>query len=149
MPTVTDNVVYTPGGQPIKIVDPSETGFNAMDSEAFLKLLVTQLQNQDPSAPMSNEELLGQISGMRELQSSLELSETLDSLAASQAYVSQTQLASSFIGKEVTAFKEDGTSITGIAESAVFEGGAAFLKINGEKIPVANVTAVGVPSAAE
>ena len=113
MATATDSVTYTPGGQPIKIVDPSETGFNAMNAESFLKLLITQLQNQDPSAPMSNEELLGQISTMRDLQSSIELSDTLDSLAASQTSSSQTQLAASLIGKELVAYVDDGTLITG------------------------------------
>lgn len=144
----TESVTYTPSGQPIKIVDPDKTGFNAMTSESFLKLLVTQLQNQDPTEPMSNEELLAQISGMRELQSSLELSETLDDLANSQTSNSQTQLAASFIGKEITAILNDGTEISGIAESAVIEDGKAFVKVNGQKIPVENVVTVSLPESA-
>ncbi len=146
MATATDSVTYTPGGQPIKIVDPSETGFNAMNAESFLKLLITQLQNQDPSAPMSNEELLGQISTMRDLQSSIELSDTLDSLAASQTSSSQTQLAASLIGKELVAYVDDGTLIPGVAESAVIEDGQAFVKVSGLKIPVDNVVSISEPS---
>lgn len=39
-----------------------------LTSQDFLKLLVTQLTYQDPLDPMGNEELLRQISSIREIE---------------------------------------------------------------------------------
>lgn len=143
-----ENVAYTPGGKPIPIVDANETGFNSLNAESFLKLLVTQLQNQDPTAPTSNEELLGQISGIRDLQSNLELSETLKTLTTSQSTSSQTQQAASYLGKLITAELDDGRTISGTATAALIEDGKAYVKIGDEKIPVENVISVTLPEAA-
>ena len=87
----------------VKVVDKDKTGFNALTSEDFLKLLITQLQNQDPTAPVGNEELLGQLSQMRSLQSNIELSSSLKTTSANQ----NLSTAASYIGKQVTG-SDDG-----------------------------------------
>ena len=57
---------------------PSDEDRNKIGQEQFLKLMTTQLQNQDPFKPMENGEFLGQIaqfstvSGIQDLQKSFE-----------------------------------------------------------------------------
>lgn len=142
--------VYSPSGQPISIVDGKKTGFNALDSEAFLKLMIVQLQNQDPTQPTSNEELLGQISQMRTLQSSIELQEVIKALVDNQTSAATTNFASSaasLIGRTVTGTtagdeSNPGTEIEGVVERAMLRNGKAYVGIGVDEIPVENITRV-------
>lgn len=99
-------------------VSAGQTGVGGLTADDFFTLLVTQLQNQDPTEPVSNEELLGQLATMRSLQSNVELGETLksvaesvdaDRLARAAAYIGETvALLDSSIGRVDTAFVLDG-----------------------------------------
>ena len=40
----------------------SGDAFNSMSSQDFIKMLVAQLQNQDPTQPVSNTEILQEVS---------------------------------------------------------------------------------------
>ena len=104
---------------------------DALDQQAFLNLMVTQLKNQDPSKPMDSAEFLGQIaqfstvSGISGLQKSFEtLSSSLQS--------SQALQASTMVGREVTiprdkfTFKAGGTSPL----AAVLPGNATNVNIH-------------------
>ena len=79
----------------------------------FLKLLIAEMQNQDPLDPMKNAEMLQQISQIREIGATNQLSETLGSISNGQNLAT----ASSLIGKKVQALTEDGTNALGIVES--------------------------------
>jgi flagellar basal-body rod modification protein FlgD len=46
----------------------STTDLQAMGKDEFLKLLVTQLQNQDPLNPMKNEEFVTQLATFTSLE---------------------------------------------------------------------------------
>lgn len=71
-----------------------------LGQEEFLKLMTTQINNQDPMKPMENGEFLGQIaqfasvSGIQEMQASLK--NLVDSLSSNQA-----MQASALVGKTV------------------------------------------------
>lgn len=125
-------------GTDVKIVEKDKTGFNALTSEDFLKLLVTQLQNQDPTAPIGNEELLNQLSMMRSLQSNLELGEAVKSVTANQ----NLSMAAGFIGRGIIGTLEDGTAISGMVDSAFLADGDAYVKVGGQSVSLKNVTDV-------
>lgn len=139
MVTVNPDAIRAAANPPIKTVDPSQTGFNGLSSEDFLKILVTQLQNQDPSKPMDGDQLLNQISQMRSLQANLELEKSLKSLSLGQ----QLGSATSFIGKTVTAVTgTNQTEVTGLVEKVQIKDGQTLLRINNADIPLTDVTAV-------
>src|SRR5438477_13067402 len=52
----------------------------ALKPEDFIKMMITQLQNQDPMEPAKNEELLAQMSQIGQLQSSTDLQTSLKTL---------------------------------------------------------------------
>lgn len=130
----------------IKYVDKDKSGFNGLSSEDFMKLLITQLQNQDPSSPMDSDQLLNQISQMRTLQANLELEKSLKELAAGQQLSTlgqQLSSATSLIGKNVTAVVgDDKTEVIGQVESVVVKDGSTLLRINSQEIPLTSVTKV-------
>jgi flagellar basal-body rod modification protein FlgD len=105
-------------------------------------MMIVQLQNQDPLEPTGNEELLGQISQMRSLQSSIELSEVLQSVSSQQQLTS----AASLIGKTVsgTVPVGNGTSQTleGVVERAFVKGGQAFVGVGSGEIAIENISYV-------
>jgi flagellar basal-body rod modification protein FlgD len=92
--------------------------FNDLGSEDFLKLMVTQLTNQDPLEPTSNSELLEQISSIRNLELSTTLTDSLRTLTGQQRFAS----ASSLIGQYVRgAPDESGAAVGGIVSAVRFE----------------------------
>jgi flagellar basal-body rod modification protein FlgD len=122
----------------VNVVDSASTGFNGLTSDDFLKLLITQLQNQDPSNPMDSDQLLQQVSEMRALQSNIELSDSLKSLTLSQQLTS----AASFLGKQVAGTDANQQSVSGTVGQVVVAGGKTMLSIGNSQIELGNVTNV-------
>jgi flagellar basal-body rod modification protein FlgD len=77
--------------------DASDLGLNS-----FLKLMVTQLNNQDPFKPMDNGQFLGQIAQFASVTGLEELNGNFDSLAATITS-GQALQAGSLVGREVLA----------------------------------------------
>lgn len=71
-------------------------------SDRFLKLLVTQLKNQDPMNPMENAELTTQLAQMSTVEGVNRLNDTMDGLAA-QFRASQVLQGSALLGRAVLA----------------------------------------------
>jgi len=72
----------------------------------FLKLLVTQLQYQDPLNPASNQEFAAQLAQFSSLEQLTQMNKSLESSLDSDAVLANTinnSLATGFLGKEVHA----------------------------------------------
>jgi flagellar basal-body rod modification protein FlgD len=54
---------------------------NSLGSDAFLKLLVVQLQNQDPTSPQSNTEFIAQLATFSSLEQLTSINKAVTSLA--------------------------------------------------------------------
>jgi flagellar basal-body rod modification protein FlgD len=140
----TSGVTGTSGASSPPVVDKDKIGVAGLTSDSFLKLLIAQLQNQDPTAPVGNEEILSQLSQMRSLQSNVELSDTLKGFASGQ----QITTGSAFLGKTVTGKNQDGDAITGVADRVFIENNETMLGIGNDKVKVSSVTEVKVTPAA-
>ena len=90
----------------------SDDGLRSVDMDEFLQLLITEMQNQDPLSPMENSEILQQISQIREIGATNELSDTLQSVLTGQNMAT----AGSLIGKHISALAEDGSEVLGIVD---------------------------------
>lgn len=108
--------------------------------EDFINLMVTQLQNQDPTSPASNSDLLAQMSQIGQLQSQQDLQGSLKSLVLQNNIGS----ASSMIGKTVAgADSSTGEAITGKVKGISVAKGAVTLTLDsGATIAMANVTSI-------
>ena len=93
--TATDPV--TTGSTQASVAPSSE-----LDKDAFLKLLITQLQNQDPLSPTDSTEFTAQLAQFSSLEQLGIVNENLKKLQNFQASINNSQ-AVSLIGKEITA----------------------------------------------
>jgi len=89
------------------------------------KMLVTELQNQDPTQPMSNTDLMNQVSQIRRSTATQQLTSTLQSVALGQSIAS----AGSLIGATVTGTDSNGNSVSGTVNSASISNGSAVLNV--------------------
>jgi flagellar basal-body rod modification protein FlgD len=96
-----------------------------LDVDSFLKLMIAELQNQDPLNPMENDQMLAQIGQMREIAASDKLSETLDSVLLGQNIASATNL----IGAEIDAISNDNQKVTGEVKSIAISDGVPTLRL--------------------
>jgi flagellar basal-body rod modification protein FlgD len=59
---------------------PAASGSNALGQDAFLRLLVTQLQHQDPTKPQENGEFIAQLAQFSSLEQLVEIRKALDQI---------------------------------------------------------------------
>ena len=83
----------------------------------YMKLLITQLQNQNPLEPLDNNEMASQLAQFSQLQQL----ESLNSSFADVLSTTQRNYANSLIGKEVTFVSEDETGASSIKSGIVEE----------------------------
>jgi flagellar basal-body rod modification protein FlgD len=83
-----------------------------VDLDQFLKLMITELQNQDPLNPLDNAQILQQITQIREIGATNQLTDTLAAVLLGQ----NLSTGSSLIGREVVALDESGQTVQGIVD---------------------------------
>lgn len=83
----------------------------------FFKLIIKQLQSQDPLSPTDNDKLMQQISTIRNIGSSDKLSSALNLVQTGQSLTT----ASSMIGKTVKALTDDGTEVNGVVSKVTID----------------------------
>lgn len=81
---------------------PNPLKDKTVSQDDFLKLLITQLQNQDPLAPMDNQEFAAQLAQFNSLGQLIEINDKLGAMNNGQGSMSQYN-AASLIGKRVSA----------------------------------------------
>lgn len=81
------------------VVDSRDDG---MDRNAFLTLLTTQLQSQNPLDPMKNEEFVAQLAQFSQLEATYGMSASLEEMAKSQRS-EQLMQGAVLVGKDVFA----------------------------------------------
>jgi flagellar basal-body rod modification protein FlgD len=111
------NAVPLRSASPAPTSPPSETAQDVVGKDAFLQLLVAQLEHQDPLSPMDNTEFTAQLAQFSALEQMTAINTGVQSLLTSQGTASKLQ-ATGFIGKEIQA---DGGS------TQVRQGGASPL----------------------
>jgi flagellar basal-body rod modification protein FlgD len=120
----------------------SSSGFGSLTTADFMQMLIAELQNQDPTQPMSSEDLLTQLSNMSQLQSTSDLDTALQSNTTNQ----QLSIGASFIGKAINGTDANGNAVSGVVDQAFLQSGTAYVGVGNSQVPLANITDVAASS---
>ncbi len=113
--------------------------FEALNSSEFVKIIFTELANQDPLAPSDSKALLEQISSIRSIESNIALSDKLNTLVGQEEWSS----AASLIGQRISGISEDLERVEGKVKSVSRTDSGAVLNLEtGERVPVSFVDEV-------
>jgi flagellar basal-body rod modification protein FlgD len=109
---------------------------NELGKDDFLKLLMTQMQYQDPLNPMDNTAFVAQLAQFSSL-------EQMNNLYKSSAYSQGMQM----VGKDITATVYNDTTkkydyVEGAVESVVVKNGNIYLTVGETDVPIEKVETV-------
>jgi len=107
-----------------------------LGKDDFLKLLITQMSNQDPLSPMENTEFIAQMAQFSSLEQMTNMSQNFDRLST----MMNTTAATNTIGRAVEIDLGD-TTTTGIVEAVTREA-SPQVKVNGQLYDMERVKAV-------
>ncbi|WP_407344557.1 flagellar hook assembly protein FlgD [Pengzhenrongella phosphoraccumulans] len=133
--TVVGGGLYTGAAKAI------EASKGTMDKQAFLELLVTQLRNQDPSAPMDSNALMAQTTQMASMESLTELSTTSRESFALQMRVA----AAGMVGQNVS-YTSGTETLTGSVTSVSFAGSVPMVTVGGKEVPLDSISTISAPA---
>ncbi len=109
----------------------------------YMKLLITQLQNQNPLEPLDNNEMASQLAQFSQLQQL----ESMNTSFAKVLATTELTYANSLIGKEVSFMLETETGATDITSGIVEQvynnvDGEIFLRVGEYMFGLENVITV-------
>ncbi|MDI3329684.1 MAG: flagellar hook capping FlgD N-terminal domain-containing protein [Micrococcus sp.] len=149
-----DPITAVTGGAPTISLDAARQARQAdtgpaqeMNQQVFLKLLVTQLQNQDPSSPMDTNQMVSQAAQLSMTETLNGISQTLQT----QAAAGSMSTAASLIGHQVDWLGTDAVAASGTVTGAVFQDGQALVEIDGgaHTVTLGQVTALAARTAGD
>jgi flagellar basal-body rod modification protein FlgD len=94
----------------------------------FLRLLIVQLQNQDPLQPMDNQEFAAQLATFNSLSQLIEINDKLGAMQNGQGSMSQYN-AAALIGKEISAAGNQISLSSGATANIGYQLGANAAKV--------------------
>jgi flagellar hook assembly protein FlgD len=99
---------------------------NSLDVDSFLKIMIAELQHQDPLNPMDSSQMLSQIGEMRQITASDKLTSTLNSVLLGQNIASSTNL----IGANINGISDDQQKVSGLVSSVSIDNGTPKLHLS-------------------
>lgn len=138
-------------------IDPSfylsnqvETGGNSnLGKEEFLKILMAQLENQDPLNPMEDKDFIAQMATFSQLEQLMNISNSMEMFNQFQTYQSVVEY-SHLIEKEVTyqtydsEGNPDGTEKGIVQRVSMADGSIKLVLDSGDEVDVTDVTEISL-----
>jgi flagellar basal-body rod modification protein FlgD len=110
-----------------------------LGKDDFLKLMVAQLQHQDPMNPMQDSDMMGQMASFSTLEQITNMAAANQTIASNLSSTGAIGL----IGRTVTYTDENDIPHTGVVEKVTTAGGSPTLTVAGvDGIEPANVSQV-------
>ncbi|KAF0195871.1 MAG: figD [Bacillota bacterium] len=109
-----------------------------LGKDAFLKILIAQMRNQDPLNPSDGTAMVAQLAQFSTLEQLQNLNTKLDSLVNLQLLGELSGL----VGKSVTYLDENGVAQGGKVDSVLWLGQHSVLKINEAAIPLNRIVEI-------
>jgi flagellar basal-body rod modification protein FlgD len=118
-----------------------KTGNQILGKDDFLKILLAQLQNQDPLNPMEDKDFIAQMATFSSLEQMINISSMFEQFIQTQNNQALLRY-SEWIGKNVY-WQEDGNTKSGVVKSVSQKDNQIFLELdNGATIEASLVVKV-------
>jgi len=114
---------------------PNNFNLNPQD---FIKMMITQLQNQDPLQPTDSAQMLSQLAQFANVEGINKLNKQTTALGLGQDFAGSVAM----IGKTVTWLDDKGAIHSGVVNAVKPSPSGALLVIGNEDIPSGNVQKV-------
>ncbi|MCR5855873.1 flagellar hook assembly protein FlgD [Mesorhizobium sp. J428] len=101
-----------------------------VDYQSFLKLLVAEMKNQDPTSPMESTDYVAQLATFSQVEQSVQMNTKLDNILQASVLAQ----AGSLIGKTVTS--ADGSMTGTVKEVKLYSDGIIAVLDNGKEVPM-------------
>uniref|UniRef100_A0A7C1SIE5 Basal-body rod modification protein FlgD n=1 Tax=Agrobacterium albertimagni TaxID=147266 RepID=A0A7C1SIE5_9HYPH len=115
----------------------------SVDYDSFLKLLIAQMKNQDPTDPMDASAQIAQLATFSQVEQSIQMNSNLETLITGNALTN----ASSYIGKTITSADEKTSGI--VASVRVYTDTMVATTTEGKEVPIVVGVRVGTKPATE
>ena len=115
----------------------------SIDYDSFLKLLIAQMKNQDPTDPMDASEQIAQLATFSQVEQSIQMNSNLETLITGNALTN----ASSYIGKTITSADEKTSGV--VASVRVYSDTMIATTTDGKEVPIVVGVRVGTKPATE
>jgi flagellar basal-body rod modification protein FlgD len=114
-----------------------------LGKDDFLKILITQLQHQDPSQPLEDKEFIAQMAQFTSLEQLTNMNTEMKALRQTMG------LSPAFIGKEISWSKTDSVGNTavnsGIVDALKYKDGIQYASVGGEEVSLDQIVEVTNP----
>lgn len=118
---------------------PTRAPKQTLDSDAMMQLLVTQLQNQDPSSPMDTNAMISQTTQLSTMQQLIDMGNNSNASLALQ----MRDHAANLVGKNITYDDGNGGTKAGVVTGVKYSGsGNPTVSIGDTSIELASVIGV-------
>jgi flagellar basal-body rod modification protein FlgD len=107
---------------------PGDTSPSTLDYSAFLRLLIAEMKNQDPTKPMDSAQFVAQLASFSGVEQAVKTNAKLDAMMGAFAL---TQ-AEGFIGRTIVS--SDGTVAGKVMSVRVASDGAVAFLDNGQSV---------------
>lgn len=132
-----------------ELTDRAQTNRLAeLSSDEFIKIMITELTNQDPLEPTDSSAVLEQLSSLRNIESQISLEQKLEELVLQN----QITQAGALIGKMVQGLSDTNVRVEGMVTAVRVIDGKAVLELDtGRTLSVTQVESIAElpPSSAE
>ena len=121
-------------------IEPIATGVagGELGKDEFLKLLMAQMQNQDPLNPMNAQDTIAQLAQFSALEQMQNLNVQFEA-----SRKENNLLQSLFLnGENIRAQMESGSEIEGIIDKVLWENNELAIQIAGTSYPVKNIVSI-------
>ena len=116
----------------------SASAFTSLTPNDFLQMMIAELQNQDPTQPMSTSDILQEVSQIGSIETNSQLTQTLQSVALGE----NVSTAASLIGRTVAGTNSSQQSVTGTVDGASVQNGAVTLSVGGQSLSLSEISAI-------
>ena len=108
-----------------------------LDKDAFLRIMIEQLKNQDPTSPLDSDKFVSQMAQFTTLEQLTNLNDQFGEMLQLQ----QLNQGSAMLGKQVSVADGDG-AVTGTVERVITQNETVQVVVNGTAYPLNQVLAV-------